>query len=182
MFTSKIIGKMSQFRGTTIPDSNGVMPFFCTVIAGKCPNRQTISGTVAKQQGFELDKTYLIQVREVGFHDIHGPQYDFIKLVELTGKDIIDVSESLGDPQVFIVEKPDASKDYERKGDKIVGLRTREEQEGVFHKSTPSTVVENTETAKDVKVGKNVQESIKKDESILAGQGGKSVKKDFLEE
>lgn len=169
MFTSKIVGTITPFSGTTTADKNGADSVMVQCIAGKMPNRNVISGTVAQRNGLEVGKTYLLIVREAGVHAIHGPQYDFLKVKELTeGIDIVDTCIAIGDPVIVNVEKPEASKEYQRKGDKVIGLRTVEEQKGVFKRATYSTTSTNLGTATEVKEGSSVdQNTLNQDDEIL---------------
>ena len=74
MFNSIVVASVSQLRiGTTLKsgktvsaDSNGKAPYILNVVAGKFPNRNILSGTVAEGDSLKLEsgKTYLLQVRE----------------------------------------------------------------------------------------------------------------------
>lgn len=169
MFTGKIVGTITPFSGTTTTDKNGADSVMVQCIAGKMPNRNVISGTVAQRAGFEVGKTYFIIVREAGYHEVHGTQYDFLKVKELTeGIDIVDTCMALGEPTIFNVEKPEISKEYQRKGDKVVGLRTVEEQKGVFKRANYSTVASNLDVATNVKEGSSVdQDTVDQEQDIL---------------
>lgn len=168
MFTSQIVGAITPFSGTTTADKNGEGAVMIQCIAGRMPARNVISGTVAQRSGFEVGKTYLINIREAGHHEVHGMQYDFIKIKELSsGSDIVDTCLKLGDPIVFNVGKPEVSKEYERKSDKVIGLRTVEAQKGIF-KPANGQIVTNSDTAKVVKEGSSVDhETLRNEQDIL---------------
>lgn len=154
MLVSKVVGTIVQFRGSDTADKNGEETIMVQVAAGRFPNRNVIAGTVAKNKGMEIGKTYLIQVRELGEHVIHGKDYDWQPLRELvTGKDIVDTCLALGDPEPIFIDKPIASQEYHRKSDKIVSQRTKDIQDGLYKPASISTVASNMKTAAEVKAG-----------------------------
>lgn len=56
------IVKVTEFKGENAsPDKNGSLPMYLHPVAGEIPNRNVLSGTVASQQGFVENKTYLAQ-------------------------------------------------------------------------------------------------------------------------
>lgn len=154
MLNTMIVAAVTNFSGTTTPDKNGEMPIMLQCIAGTIPNRNVLSGTVAKRAGFEVGRTYLINVRETGMDDLFGPDFTFIRVMELTsGLDIVKAAKELGDPSIVRITRPDGfEQKYKRKGDAVEGERTKRIREGVYHPFFSTTVTEH-ETATDVKRG-----------------------------
>lgn len=134
MLNEMIVVTVTPFSGTSTADKNGEFPVMLQLIAGRMPNRQVLSGTVAKRQGIEVGETYLMQVRERGFDKVFGPDYNFTRVKKLeTGKDIIEASKELCEPFVVEVPRPEGFVDeYTRKGDAVEGLRTKRIQEGNY--------------------------------------------------
>ena len=122
MFTSLIIAKAAAYTQGG-PDKNGKNPIILVVIAGKCPNRNVISGTVAESAGIEAGKTYLFQVREGNPDPQYGRRFVFTSLGEAGMKDIIDAQTSLGAAEVFTVEAPAAPGNTETVFSEAVGSR-----------------------------------------------------------
>lgn len=151
MINEMIVVSVTPFSGTITPDKNGNFPVMLQLIAGKMPNRNVLSGTVAERIGIEVGRTYLMRVREQGEDKLFGRDFTFIKLKELeTGKDIIEASKELSEPQIIIIERPNEFKDqYERIGIAVEGLRTKRIKEGNYI-PTNDTTVTNHETAPKV--------------------------------
>jgi len=126
---------VAPFRGTTSLDKNGKAPVFLVIKAGKIPNRQTLSGTVAENKGLQMGKTYVISYRETGDDDEFGPQYNIdIDMEVSTVTDLLTAKKELGDPVVFTVEKP-VNGDYKRKSNVVTGQNKLRQTEGKFHPS-----------------------------------------------
>jgi hypothetical protein len=159
MFNEQIVGTITRFSGTTTPDKNGKSPVMVQCIAGRMPNRNVLSGTVAERAGFEVGKTYLMQVRQAGHDKEFGDDFNFIKVMELTkAADIVEASEKLGKPEIFDVNgsRPEGFKSsYTRKGDAVEGLRTKREREGLYTRAYPSTANDHS-TAREVHRGTSV--------------------------
>lgn len=158
MFNELIVVAVTPFSGTSTPDKNGEYPVMLQCIAGKMPNRNVMSGTLAKRAGIEVDKTYLMQVREQGYDKVFGADFSFIKVKELiNGSEIADVVLKLGTAEIFKVERPEGFEStYERKGDAIESGRTKRIREGDYVPLNHSTVA-NHKTAHVVKDGSTVR-------------------------
>lgn len=159
MFNEMLVVAITPFSGTSTPDKNGNQAIMMQCIAGKMPNRNVLSGTVASRVGLEIGKTYLINCREQGFDKLFGPDYVFVKVKELeTGEDIIRASKELGTAEVFTVLRPEGFEDkYQRKGVAIEGLRTKRIKEGEYipvnnvsyeHETAPE-IIEGSSTKDD---------------------------------
>lgn len=85
-------------------DKNGEAPVILNVVAGSFPNRNVISGTVAKNIGIETGKTYLLSVREGEEDATYGRQFVYSKLKELTASEIMEAPKTLGAASLFKVE------------------------------------------------------------------------------
>lgn len=107
-FNGMIVASVNAFtKGEA--DKNGKNPVILNVIAGKCPNRNVLSGTVAENIGIELGKTYLMSVREGEPDATYGRQFVYSKLSELKGVEIIQTAKEVGPSSVFDVAAEHAS-------------------------------------------------------------------------
>jgi len=154
MLNTMIVASVTNFSGTTTPDKNGETPVMLQCIAGQMPNRNVLSGTVARRAGFEVGKTYLCNVRETGYDDIFGPDYTFIKVMELdNGLDIVRAAKELGEPRILFVVRPEGFNSvYSRKGDAVESNRAKRIKEGSYHPAYPTTIGQH-ETASTIRRG-----------------------------
>jgi len=157
MYNEMIVAAVTNFSGTTTPDKNGEAPVMLQCIAGKMPNRNVLSGTVAMRAGFEVGKTYLVNIREQGFDTTYGPDYTYIKIQELvTGLDIIQACKALGEPQVFYVERPEGFEEvYQRKGDAVESYRSIRMKEGKYLPANRTTIADHS-TARETTIGTSI--------------------------
>lgn len=141
-----IVVSVTPFSGTSTPDKNNKFPVMLQCIAGKMPNRNVLSGTVAERTGIEIGRTYLMQVREVGTDKLFGQDFNFVKIRELmTGEDIARTAKELGKPEIILISRPEGFEDhYERKGDAIESLRTKREKEGLYISAVPRSIDHDT--------------------------------------
>lgn len=102
-----IVASVNYFSQGSL-DKNGKQPVILNVVAGKCPNRNVISGTVAESMGIEVGKTYLFSVREGEPDATYGRRFIFSKLSELRGIEIVQSSKEVGNAEVFAVETVNA--------------------------------------------------------------------------
>lgn len=145
---------VTAFSGTTTADKNGKMPVMLQLLAGKMPNRQVMAGTVAERNGFEIGKSYLVQVRLRGVDDEFGDDFNWLKTKELSALEIIDCVDKLGVPEVIEVPRPEGFEEkYQRKGDAVEGIQTIREKEGLYHRVGSSSTVRDHRTAREVKAG-----------------------------
>ena len=111
-FVEQVVVSVSELTiGTTLKngkivtaDSNGFAPVFLTVLAGKCPNRQMISGTIANNLGIQPNKTYVLQVREVEANE-YGRQFIFEAPSELNVMERISAIKMLGNAIIINVNE-----------------------------------------------------------------------------
>lgn len=157
MLNNLIVVSVTAFSGTTSVDKNGENPVMLQCIAGTMPNRNVLSGTVAKRLGIEIGKTYLMNVREVGVDDLFGSDFTFTKVQEITSPlDTVKAVKELGEPKILSIERPEGWETmYERKSNAIEGQRTIREKEGKYHKTIPSTTIHH-ESSSEVKEGSSI--------------------------
>jgi hypothetical protein len=85
-------------------DKNGKMPVILVPFAGKIPNRNVLSGTVAENSQFEVGKTYLVSYRRLEDDVTYGPRYQYTNFgVVDSALDKVRVGVELGDAQIFNV-------------------------------------------------------------------------------
>ena len=109
MYSAIILVNAQEFNGIDPKtdevrvDKNGKKATLLSILAGKCPNRNVISGTVAEDRGFVHGKTYLAQVQERPENDF-GRQFNFTKLSEATPLEIIQAAKELGTAEIFSID------------------------------------------------------------------------------
>lgn len=159
MFNEIILVSVTPFSGTTSPDKNGEQAVMLQCIAGKMPNRNVLSGTVAKRTGFEIGKSYLVQVRESGFDKKYGTDFTFIKIKEVeSASDIVETTKKLGAPTILNVTRPEGFEEtYERKTTAVEGLRAERIKKGEYIPANPSRTFEH-ETASKIVTGTSSNE------------------------
>lgn len=145
-FSELIVVAVTAYSGTSTPDKNGRYAVMLQCIAGRMPNRNVMSGTVAERAGIEVGKTYLMQVREAGIDKVFGPDYQFVKIREITqAEDIVKATKLLSSPEVFEVKRPEGYENaYQRKGDAVEGNRTKRIKEGNYEPAGVNTSAEHT--------------------------------------
>lgn len=153
-FSEICVVTVNPFRGTTTLDKNGLPSVILICDAGKMPNRNVLAGTVAQQQGLEIGKTYVVQVRETGVDKVFGPAFAFTRIGEaLSPVEAIDAIQKVGPAEILVVDRPEGfEKVYHRKGDAVESLQTKRIKEGQFIPSTGRRSYSH-ETASAVKPG-----------------------------
>jgi hypothetical protein len=133
-FNEIIVGVITKYSGTEDSDKTGENPIMIQCMAGKMPNRNVLSGTVAIRAGLEVGKTYLINVREAGTDKQFGQDFTWLKMQEITSPlDIIDAKDKLGDPEIIEIPRPEGYEDsYTRKTNAVEGNRTKRIKEGNY--------------------------------------------------
>ena len=101
-YSSLIIAKVNPFTQGN-PDKNGKSPVILTIVAGKCPNRHVISGTVAESADMKVGKSYLMKVTEGKTDPEFGRRFNFTVLGEPTTMEIMQSVAVLGDGEIFQV-------------------------------------------------------------------------------
>lgn len=108
MFNSLIIATAKEFTQGNA-DKHGKSPVILNVLAGKCPNRTVLSGTIAEREGFTVGKSYLVQVREIEADAKYGRQFIFSKAGDVSTMDILTANAQLGDAKIFNVDGSDSA-------------------------------------------------------------------------
>lgn len=101
--TGLAVVAVSQFQGESAEaDKNGLNPVYLTPIAGRCPNRNVLAGTVAKSAGFEEGKSYLAKWTRLEDDPEYGVQYGWTKVNEISDPLlVIGAEEKLGPGLIF---------------------------------------------------------------------------------
>ena len=96
---------VSKFQGENAKeDSNQLMPMYLNPICGNIPDRNVLSGTVARNSGFEEGKSYLAKWTRLEDDAEYGVQYGWTKVNEITDPlAIINAEAQLGAGRVFKV-------------------------------------------------------------------------------
>ena len=93
--------------GTPSLDKHGKQAIYLAIVAGKIPNRNIISGTIAERNGFEVGKSYLVSIRETEPSEEYGRQFQFNKVSECASvMDILQGSKELGEGSIYDVTAP----------------------------------------------------------------------------
>lgn len=120
MLTSKFqatlfVASIKAFNGSTErpsePDENGHMPIILDVVAGSCPNKRVLAGTVAMRAGMVIGKNYLCKVEEIDETE-YGRQFRYATVVELGVPHLLSSIKVFGPPiLVEVVEnEPELTK------------------------------------------------------------------------
>lgn len=177
MINELIVVTPTKFRGTNTPDKNGKETIMFQIVAGKCPNRNVVAGTVAEMNGFELEKTYLAQVREVGTDSVFGRQFTFLRLNEMDPLQVIKARKELGEPELIIIPKAEGfDQTYERKSDAVESLNTKRERDGLFVKAVSSNSTH--ETAKTVVEGSTLKDASDQQRNLTPEDLKKNIPKE----
>ncbi len=84
------------------PDKNGLKPVILVPLAGKIPAKFVLSGTVAKNNGFQTGKTYLTQWVAGEVDEQYGQTYNYKCLAEIGDPiQLVDLMHRLGDAEVL---------------------------------------------------------------------------------
>ena len=96
---------VSMFQGENSgADVNGLMPVYLNPICGNVPDRNVLSGTVARNAGFEEGKAYLAKWTRLEDDAEYGVQYGWTKVNEISDPlATINAEAQLGAGRVFKV-------------------------------------------------------------------------------
>ena len=101
-FQSLVLVNVAVFNGKA--DKNGEQPILLNVLAGKAPNRNVISGTVAKRNNFVVGKMYIVQITEGKEDATYGRQFNHNIISEVAVTEMFGAIQGLGQPAIFNVE------------------------------------------------------------------------------
>ena len=103
------VASVKNFNGSTErpaeEDKNGAMPVILDVVAGSCPNKRVISGTVAERAGMESGKAYLCKAEEID-SDEYGRQFRYSTIKELGFSELLEAMSHFGSPKLIEVLEP----------------------------------------------------------------------------
>lgn len=101
---NQVLVTVKEFGRVSL-DKNGKQAVILIPVAGKMPNRNTLAGTTAEREGFEVGKTYLASVREVEENE-YGRQFQWSKISHVDNPmHIIEATKSLGEAAVYDVSE-----------------------------------------------------------------------------
>ena len=105
------IANVSKFIGSkerpAEEDKNGKMPVILNLIAGKCPDKRVLSGTIAENLGLETGNTYGMSVNEVEPDPEFGRRFNYTRLTSnLSMSEISAERKTLGTPQIINTSEP----------------------------------------------------------------------------
>lgn len=103
------VASVKLFNGSTErpaeEDKNGAMPVILDVVAGSCPNKRVLSGTVAERAGMESGKAYLCKAEEID-SDEYGRQFRYSTIKELGFSELLEAMSHFGAPKLIEVLEP----------------------------------------------------------------------------
>ena len=102
-FNGMIVASVNKFSNGKA-DKNGLEPVILNIVAGKCPNRTVIAGTIADSIGIEVGKTYLFSITEGKEDAQYGRQFVYNKLKELTAMEIVTAAKEMDKAEIFQLE------------------------------------------------------------------------------
>ena len=83
---------------TATADKNGLLPMLLDVVAGICPKKRVIAGTISKNMGLEEGITYLFKFTQLEDDAEYGTQYAFTKISAVNDvMQILQATAQLGD-------------------------------------------------------------------------------------
>lgn len=124
MLTERFIGTVKPFSGSkedpAQPDSNGHMPVILVPVAGKCPSKRVLAGTIALNEGLAINNSYLFTVTETEADEEYGRQFNYSAVMQVGFQDIMSSTQFLGQPVIIDVLESNGSSEG---GDKPANAR-----------------------------------------------------------
>jgi hypothetical protein len=118
-FNGIFIGKVTAFqKAGQLTDANGHQNIILTPIAGKCPSKRVISGSLALTQGFVPGDVVAVSFTEGEVDVDYGRQFGFTNMGRLTTMETLGVVAQFGNPEIVDVEgdsKPEPKADIKEK-------------------------------------------------------------------
>lgn len=95
---SFFLATVANFKGdNATPDKNGLEPVILDVLAGTCPNKRVLAGTVAMNLGLESGNSYMLKWTQLEDDTEYGTQYGFTLVHKIVDPlQIISVGSALG--------------------------------------------------------------------------------------
>lgn len=107
MLTERFIGTVKPYNGSknnpAQPDTNGHMPVILVPVAGKCPSKRVLAGTIALNEGLSVNNSYLFTVTETEADETYGRQFNYSAVMQVGFADIMSSTQFLGQPVVIDV-------------------------------------------------------------------------------
>lgn len=104
------VASVKMYNGSAekpaVVDSGDKMPVILDVVAGKCPNKRVLSGTVADRAGMESGKAYLMKAEEIEEDPENGRQFRYSTIKELGFSELLEAMSHFGAPQTIDVLEP----------------------------------------------------------------------------
>lgn len=114
---TRFLATVSAFTGSAeqpaSPDKNGKMPVILTVVAGQCPNKRIIAGTLAERGGMEIGEAYLFQATEEEPDVEYGRQFNFTAVKKANLMEIIQGGQLLGPAALLDVTTEEVKQEIE---------------------------------------------------------------------
>lgn len=106
-YSSTFLGTVKSYNGSNEnpakADKNGNMPVLLHPVAGQCPDKRIIAGTVAINEGMQINKSYLITCTETEPDEEHGRQFNYTVVSEASLVEILQATQFLGAPSLVPV-------------------------------------------------------------------------------
>lgn len=104
--TTLFLATIKAFNGSTErpaeDDKNGLSPVLIDLVAGTCPNKRVLSGTVAARAGLVVGKAYLMKCEERDA-DEYGRQFNFSSIMEVGAMEVLGAIAQFGTPKLIEV-------------------------------------------------------------------------------
>lgn len=81
-------------------DVNGNQSVILVPVAGSCPDKRVLAGTVALNEGMAINNTYLINCTEGEPDAEHGRQFNFSVVSTMSVMEIMQSTQMLGQPRI----------------------------------------------------------------------------------
>ena len=96
MFLATVVTFTGTDENPAEADKHGKMPVLLNVVAGQCPNKRVVAGTIAERNNFEIGKAYLFQATETEPDEQYGRQFNFTAVKEATLMEVVEAGKLLG--------------------------------------------------------------------------------------
>lgn len=115
MINTTFLATVKPFLGSNEnpakPDKRDLMPVILNPVAGNCPNKRIIAGTVAQRDGMLVNKTYLFTcverpATEEEIEQGYGRQFNFSVVMEASMIEVMQGVQMLGHPTLIDVTEP----------------------------------------------------------------------------
>lgn len=109
-FNGMFIGRVTAFqKAGQLTDANGHQNVILTPIAGKCPSKRVIAGSLALTQGFVPGDVVAVSFTEGQRDEEYGRQFSFTNVGRLTTMEALGAVAQFGNPEIVDVEDDNVS-------------------------------------------------------------------------